>query len=137
MKKTLYLIFMFVLASCAKTDLDDASKEGRLVLSAENPAAGPSTRTSCTGLTPFWSVGDMIGVCQLSDSSNEPFKADITESAPSASFVGQRGQSGVCVAYYPYKASARNNDVLSLEIASRQYPGTSSFDGDSDLLLSG
>ena len=136
MKKTLYLIFMFVLASCAKTDLDDASKDGRLVLSAENPTAGIQVRTSCTGLTPFWSVGDMIGVCQLSDSSNEPFKADITESAPSASFVGQRGQSGACVAYYPYKASARNNDVLSLEIASRQYPGTSSFDGDSDLLVS-
>ena len=136
MKRALYLIIMLALTSCVKAGIDESSRAGRLVLSAENPAVGTSARTSCSGLTPYWSVGDVMGVCQLSDDSNKPFEADLTEAATSAAFVGPKGQSGACMAYYPYSASARNKDGLSLEIASRQYPGASSFDGASDLLVS-
>lgn len=134
--KTLYLLFFSALAlSCAKAEQGGDSVKRGIRLTAGNPGLTLS-KTSNSGLTPYWSVGDRIGVCQLSDASNVAFSADITAQATTASFTGPEGQSGSCFAYYPYRESSRSGSVLTLPISATQYPGESSFDGDSDILVS-
>ena len=137
MRKTLYLLLALALVlSCAKAGQgSDPEVKGCIRLTAGNPGL-TLTKTTNTGLTPYWSVGDRIGVCQLSDASNVAFTTDITAPAATASFSGPEGQSGSCFAYYPYKESSRSGSVVSLPISATQYPGESSFDGNSDILVS-
>lgn len=137
MRKTLYLLLALALVlSCAKAGQgSDPEVKGCIRLTAGNPGL-TLTKTTNTGLTPYWSVGDRIGVCQLSDVSNVAFTTDITAPAATATFSGPEGQSGSCFAYYPYKESSRSGSVVSLPISATQYPGESSFDGNSDILVS-
>ncbi len=137
LSKVLLLALTVLALSCAKTGGEPGDNpNAKITLKAQNPGLTLITRTSCSGLTPYWSPSDKIGVCQLSDASNVQFTSDNTAPAPNASFNGPEGQSGQCFAYYPYKAGARSGNNVNLSIAATQYPGASSFDGDSDLLLS-
>lgn len=122
--------------SCAREDKPGSDSGGSVRLKADNPGLSPVSKTSNSGLTPYWSVGDRIGVCQISDDSNRPFTADISSPATSATFTGADGQSGSCFAYYPYSEEARSGSNLSLTISATQHPGASSFDGASDMLVS-
>ena len=133
----LVLVLSVLALSCAKTggEPDDTLK-AKITLKAQNPGLTLVTRTSCSGLTSYWSPEDKIGVCQLSDDSNVQFTSDNTAPASTASFNGPEGQTGLCFAYYPYKDGARSGNNVTLNIAPVQYPGASSFDSGSDLLLS-
>ena len=137
MRNTLLVLAFTALAlSCTKAGQGSGPEGGNLTLRASNPVFTPVSKTTNSGLTPYWSVGDKIGVCQLSDASNVPFTADIDAPATTASFKGAEGQTGSCFAYYPYKEGCRNGSVISLPISAIQYPGSSSFDGASDILVS-
>ena len=137
MRNTLLVLALAALVlSCTKAEQGSGQAGGKLTLKATNPVFTLESKTTNSGLTPYWSVGDRIGVCQLSDASNVPFTADITAPATTASFKGEEGQSGSGFAYYPYKEGSRNGSVISLPIAATQYPGASSFDGGSDILVS-
>lgn len=129
----LALLAFLVLSCTGKEEPEQIG--GTLRLRADNPSL-VLTKTTNTGLTPYWSVGDRIGVCQLSDDSNVAFSTDIAAPAASATFTGPEGQSGSGFAYYPYTENARNGSAVSLPISATQYPGASSFDGDSDILVS-
>lgn len=136
-RKTLNVLACAALVlSCTKAGQDPETNRGKLVLKATNPTFTLLSKTTNSGLTPYWSVGDRIGVCQLSDGSNVPFTADITTPSATANFTGAEGQSGSGFAYYPYREGSRSGSVVSLPIAATQYPGASSFDGGSDILVS-
>lgn len=137
MRNTLLILALSALAlSCTKAEQGSAPASGKMVLRATNPSFTLANKTTNSGLTPYWSVGDKIGVCQLSDASNVPFTADIKAPAPTAAFKGAEGQSGSGFAYYPYREGSRSGSVVSLPIAATQHPGASSFDGESDILVS-
>ena len=114
----LVLVLSVLALSCAKTggEPDDTLK-AKITLKAQNPGLTLVTRTSCSGLTSYWSPEDKIGVCQLSDDSNVQFTSDNTAPASTASFNGPEGQTGLCFAYYPYKDGARSGNNVTLNIA--------------------
>ena len=107
-KMMLWAVAATAMVSCAN-DLNDGASvnvngENNLVnitLSAEKPA---TVRTEMEGTTPYWSVGDKIGVytVQEKDANNYYLTNDATERATITTFTGGITLSNTLYVYYPY-----------------------------------
>ena len=124
--------------SCSKADELVVNDEDLLVkatLIAGNPQVNPASKTEIQGgTTPFWSVGDAIGVTNGSD-SNQEFTTSITSASTTATFSGET-VSGDLYAYYPYSAGGVSTAGASIALSAEQNPTPVSFDGSSDVLVS-
>lgn len=131
------------LVSCAKevsAPVDE--NEGMLIkltLVASNPEAQPATRTEMVGSTPYWSVGDAIGVSNGTN-TNYKFTTEITSRATSASFTGTTAVSSTLYAYYPYTGNGvglidNKYYGAKVDLPSNQSPSANSFDGKADVMV--
>lgn len=143
MKKFFYATIVLALTSmlffsCSKADELVVNDEDLLVkatLIAGNPQVNPASKTEIQGgTTPFWSVGDAIGVTNGSD-SNQEFTTSITSASTTATFSGET-VSGDLYAYYPYSAGGVSTAGASIALSAEQNPTPVSFDGSSDVLVS-
>ena len=79
-KITLFAALTAVTATaCQKEDSSIDTSSGKLVkmtFTAGNPEFKPEVRTEIDGLTPYWSVGDQIGISTDGTKSNYPFNND-------------------------------------------------------------
>ncbi|MBQ6437728.1 MAG: chitobiase/beta-hexosaminidase C-terminal domain-containing protein [Bacteroidales bacterium] len=141
MKKTIKLflaisVAIVALVSCAKGNLS-GDRIVEVTLIAGNPEAPAATRTEMSGTTPYWSVGDKIGV-STGTSGNYEFSTGIAAAATSASFTGST-VSGDLYAYYPYDDDAiRTANAVTgkrLNLIKDQNPTATSFDGDADIMV--
>ncbi len=129
-----------LLFSCSKAEQVTAPDDSNLVkvtLIAGNPQVNPGTKTEISGTTPYWSVGDVIGVSN-GTSSNESFSTSITSASKTAEFTGTT-VSGDLYAYYPYTTngvgSAASTTGAKVDIPANQNPTVSSFDSKADLMV--
>lgn len=129
-----------LLFSCSKAEQVTAPDDSNLVkvtLIAGNPQVNPGTKTEISGTTPYWSVGDVIGVSN-GTSSNESFSTSITSASKTAEFTGTT-VSGDLYAYYPYTTngvgSAASATGAKVDIPANQNPTVSSFDSKADLMV--
>lgn len=152
MKKFIRLGVLFAVAATAFTacsndpaeaDASDAPRI-RLTLRAGNPEIAPdiqsqSTRTEMEGTTPYWSVGDRIGVSTDGTASNNPFTNDATERAQTTTFSGTVSVGSTIYTYYPFTengiSGAGSSTGARVDIPANQYPTPASFDGKADLLI--
>lgn len=132
------------LVSCAKevsvpTD-ENGEKLIKLTLIANNPEAQPVTRTEMVGTTPYWSVGDAIGVSD-GTSTNYQFTTGITTASTTASFSGSTSVSSTLYAYYPYTSNGvggfNENTYYGakVDLPGNQNPTATSFDGKADIMV--
>lgn len=122
--------------SCSKSD-DVVVNEDVIVkatLIAGNPVVDPGTKTEVQGTTPYWSVGDAIGVTNGVD-SNEEFTTSITSASTTATFTGNT-VTGDLYAYYPYSTGGVSTSGASIALSAEQNPSATSFDGSADVLVS-
>lgn len=133
------------LVSCAKEVSNPAGENGekliKLTIVANNPEAQPATRTEMNGSTPYWSVGDVIGVSN-GTSTNYPFTTSITTAATTASFTGETEVSSTMYAYYPYQdngngsvGTANGTTGAKFDLPVEQAPTVTSFDGAADVMV--
>lgn len=129
------------LVSCSK-EIQSSVEENEdnlieVTLIAGNPEAQPATKTEMSGTTPYWSVGDKIGV-SAGTSGNYEFSTGIAARATTASFSGST-VSGDLYAYYPYDDDAiRTANAVTgkrLNLIKDQNPTATSFDGDADIMV--
>ena len=108
-KITLFAALTAVTATaCQKEDSSIDTSSGKLVkmtFTAGNPEFKPEVRTEIDGLTPYWSVGDQIGISTDGTKSNYPFTNDATERAATTTFSGNANISSRIYAYYPFTAN--------------------------------
>lgn len=108
-KITLFAALTAVTATaCQKEDSSIDTPSGKLVkmtFTAGNPELKPEVRTEIDGLTPYWSVGDQIGISTDGTKSNYPFTNDATERAATTTFSGNANISSTIYAYYPFTAN--------------------------------
>ena len=144
MKKILYssfavLVAAAVLTSCNKevgsVELKNDEDLVEVSIIAGNPVAEDATKTVMVGSTPYWSVGDAIGVTN-GTSTNYKFTTGIASPATTATFTGSTSVSDALYAYYPYSTLGTTASGARTEIPANQYPTASSFDGDADVLFS-
>ena len=129
------------LVSCSKevqSSVEDNAEELiEVTLIAGNPDYQPTTKTEMSGTTPYWSVGDKIGV-STGTSGNYEFSTGIVAAATSASFTGST-VSGDLYAYYPYDSdvirTANGVTGKRLNLIKDQNPTATSFDGDADIMV--
>ena len=131
-----------LLFSCSKAEQVTAPDDSNLVkvtLIAGNPQVNPGTKTEISGTTPYWSVGDVIGVSN-GTSSNESFSTSITSASKTAEFTGTT-VSGDLYAYYPYTTNGVSQIAsvsatgAKVDIPANQNPTVSSFDSKADLMV--
>lgn len=112
----------------------------KMTFHAGNPEIGTAVRTEMEGLTPYWSVGDVIGVSTDGTTKQAQFTNDATERAQSTTFTGEIETSDVYYAYYPYTSNglgeAEGNKGAKIDLPSNQSPTATSFDGKADILVS-
>lgn len=130
-------------SACQKDGNIDDNSTGNLVkmtLKAGNPEIGSKVRTEIEGLTPYWSVGDVIGVSTDGTSKNYAFKNDATDRAETTTFSGSTNLSATIYAYYPYTANGigavEQNTGAKVDLPANQSPSATSFDGKADILVS-
>ena len=108
-KITLFAALTAVTATaCQKEDSSIDTSSGKLVkmtFTAGNPEFKPEVRTEIDGLTPYWSVGDQIGISTDGTKSNYPFTNDATERAATTTFSGNANISSRIYADYPFTAN--------------------------------
>ena len=108
-----------------------------VTLIAGNPEAQPATKTEISGSSPYWSVGDVIGV-STGTTGNYPFATGIATRSTTASFTGST-VSGTLYAYYPYSEdgikTAAGTTGARVNLIKDQSPTASSFDGDADIMV--
>lgn len=145
MKKIVYSILavlsaaMFVL-SCAK---EEPQIEGgiQVTLNAGKPLveAFLTTKTEMYGGSPYWSVGDQLGVSD-GTSSNSVFTTSIADRAVTAEFTGTVASAGDYYAYYPYTTNGvgtiSEKQGAKVDLPAEQYPTATSFDGSADIMVS-
>lgn len=122
--------------SCSKSDDVVVKNEDVLVkatLIAGNPQADPGTKTEIQGTTPYWSVGDAVGVTN-GVSTNAEFTSSITSPSTTATFSGET-VSGDLFAYYPYSTAGVGTSGASIVLPAEQNPTATSFDGRADVLV--
>lgn len=137
----LWAVAATAMVSCAN-DLNDGASvnvngESNLVnitLSAEKPA---TVRTEMEGTTPYWSVGDKIGVytAQEKDADNYYLTNDATERALKTSFTGGITLSNTLYVYYPYTTNGIAAAGVKHIIPTVQEPTATSFDGKADIMI--
>lgn len=123
--------------SCSKSDDVVVKNEDVMVkatLIAGNPQADPGTKTEIQGTTPYWSVGDAVGVTN-GVSTNAQFTSSITSPSTTATFSGET-VSGDLFAYYPYSTAGVGTSGASIVLPAEQNPTAASFDGRADVLVS-
>ncbi len=153
MKKVFKSIFALALSStlffsCEKSDIisiDNDEELVKLTLIAGNPEVNTGTKTEIQGTTPYWSVGDAIGITDNNAYTNEAgntyyknfeFTSTITEPSRKAVFTGSTTLSPTLYAYYPYSKAGIAAQGAKVDIPHNQYPTASSFDGSGDILVS-
>lgn len=137
------------LFSCQKEKLSAPETEGEeelqeFTITADYPDQDPTTRTELVGTTPYWSVGDAIGVSvkmvDVNDKvtyGNRQFTTDIAERSTTATFTGMSTTGTQVYAYYPYYGGGVTDDGRAkVLLPAEQHPTVSSFDGAADLLVS-
>lgn len=148
--KRLFKFAMFValaattFTACQKDNTEPNELGGgklvKMTFHAGNPEIGTAVRTEMEGLTPYWSVGDVIGVSTDGTTKHAPFTNDATERAQSTTFTGKIETSDVYYAYYPYTSNglgeAEGNKGAKIDLPSNQSPTATSFDGKADILVS-
>ena len=147
MKKYFKSLFVIVATSAAllacnkETPIqvgDDSDALVELTIIAHNPEAQPATKTEMVDTTPFWSVGDAIGVSD-GTSSNNKFTANIEGAAAIASFKGSTTISGPLFAYYPYTSNGVGTigeiNGAKVDLPANQNPTATSFDGKADVMV--
>ena len=142
MKKFFYSTLVLALSSmlffsCSKSDdvvVNDEDVIVKATLIAGNPVVDPGTKTEVHGTTPYWSVGDAIGVTNGTD-SNEKFNSSITSASTTATFSGET-VSGDLYAYHPYSTGGVSTSGASIALSAEQNPSATSFDGSADVLVS-
>lgn len=134
-------------ASCSQDSAEAVSPELpqlRVTLSAGNPSIAPdaqpqSTRTEMEGTTPYWSVGDQIGVSTDGTSNNVAFTNDASERARTTTFSGTISAGTALYTYYPYTANGISGSGdqagARVDLPANQTPTATSFDGRADLLI--
>lgn len=143
-KITLFAALTAVTATaCQKEDSSIDTPSGKLVkmtFTAGNPELKPEVRTEIDGLTPYWSVGDQIGISTDGTKSNYPFTNDATERAATTTFSGNANISSTIYAYYPFTANGidkvGDNTGAKVDLPANQTPTANSFDGKADILVS-
>ena len=143
-KITLFAALTAVTATaCQKEDNGIDTSSGKLVkmtFTAGNPELKPEVRTEIDGLTPYWSVGDQIGISTDGTKSNYPFTNDATERAATTTFSGNANISSTIYAYYPFTANGidkvGDNTGAKVDLPANQTPTANSFDGKADILVS-
>ena len=136
---------LIALVACNKEATIDVPQDNHLVkvtLVASNPSVNPSTKTEIDGTTPYWSVGDAIGVVKIGTNekgetvySNYKFTTDITERSLKASFNGSTEVSDALYAYYPYTTNGASASGAKVDIPAEQHPTATSFDGAADIMI--
>lgn len=142
MKKLFKATFALALASmlifsCNKAEKVVVNDEDNLVkvtLIAGNPQVDPGTKTEIQGTTPYWSVGDAIGVTN-GTSTNREFTTAITSPSRTTEFTGST-ISGDLYAYYPYSSLGVSESGARIDLPASQNPTVNSFDGRADVLVS-
>lgn len=148
--KRLFKFAMFValaattFTACQKDNTEPNELGGgklvKMTFHAGNPEIGTAVRTEMEGLTPYWSVGDVIGVSTDGTTKQAQFTNDATERAQSTTFTGEIETSDVYYAYYPYTSNglgeAGGNKGAQIDLPSNQSPTATSFDGKADILVS-
>ena len=122
--------------SCSKADelvVNDEDVLVKATLIAGNPQATPASKTQIDGTTPYWSVGDAIGVSD--GATNQEFTTSITSPSTTASFSGET-VSGELYAYYPYTSGGVSSSKVNIALPAEQNPTATSFDGRADVLVS-
>lgn len=134
-------------ASCSQDSAEAVSPElpqFSVTLSAGNPsiasdAQPQSTRTEMEGTTPYWSVGDQIGVSTDGTSNNVAFTNDASERARTTTFSGTISAGTTLYTYYPYTANGISGSGdqagARVDLPANQTPTATSFDGRADLLI--
>lgn len=148
--KRLFKFAMFValaattFTACQKDNTEPNELGGgklvKMTFHAGNPEIGTAVRTEMEGLTPYWSVGDVIGVSTDGTTKQAQFTNDATERAQRTTFTGEIETSDVYYAYYPYTSNglgeAEGNKGAKIDLPSNQSPTATSFDGKADILVS-
>lgn len=148
--KRLFKFAMFValaattFTACQKDNTEPNELGGgklvKMTFHAGNPEIGTAVRTEMEGLTPYWSVGDVIGVSTDGTTKQAQFTNDAPERAQSTTFTGEIETSDVYYAYYPYTSNglgeAGGNKGAKIDLPSNQSPTATSFDGKADILVS-
>ena len=107
----------------------------KVTLIAGNPQVNPGTKTEIQGgNTPYWSVGDAIGVTN-GTSTNREFTTAITSPAQTTEFTGTT-ISGDLYAYYPFSEQGVSTSGARIDLPASQNPTAVSFDGSADVLVS-
>lgn len=145
MKKIFKSLFVMAAASatiiaCNKevpAQIDENNEElVEVTIIAGNPSTESATKTEMEGLTPYWSVGDAIGVTDGSAEKNYKFTTGITARAETASFTGTTSVSSALYAYYPYSSNGVNaTNGAKVDIPLTQHPTATSFDGAADIMV--
>ncbi len=147
MKRIIYsslaiISVLFLILSCAKENNEfESINEGgiQVTINAGKAALKPSTKTEIEGITPYWSVGDKIGVSN-GTTSNASFSTGIAVRASTASFSGTVESAGDYYAYYPYTTNGvgtiSEKQGAKVDLPAEQYPTATSFDGSADIMVS-
>lgn len=147
MKRIIYsslaiISVLFLILSCAKENNEfESINEGgiQVTINAGKAALKPSTKTEIEGITPYWSVGDKIGVSN-GTTSNASFSTGIAVRASTASFSGTVESAGDYYAYYPYTSNGvgtiSEKQGAKVDLPAEQYPTATSFDGSADIMVS-
>lgn len=141
MKKIFKSLFLMAAASatiiaCNKEVATPSGEElVKVTIIAGNPATETATKTEIDGLTPYWSVGDVIGVSN-GTSTNYPFTTGITSRSATASFTGETEVSSTLYAYYPFQSNGIDVEKgAKVDVPSTQRPTATSFDGAADIMV--
>lgn len=128
--------------SCNKTEVQSAPEGFDVTIVAGNPAVDGPTKTYIQGVTPYWKVGDQIGVVirtvkdDVASWSNYKFTSDLKEDATTSTFSGTTELTGKYYAYYPYSGAGASDSGIKIDIPTEQKPGVGTFDGAADVLIS-
>lgn len=135
-------------ASCSKedkaalTEKESANDNGNkvvLTINAEQPKA--QSKTSISGTTPSWSVGDKVNVVYTNTSASvvkAESEALATAGSPKTFTVTLTSPDNTkeAYAYYPVNTKSATASAATLVINKDQTPTGTSFDGGSDILIS-
>lgn len=150
MKKTIYSSFAVLATafafSCNKeiNTIKPENENGIFVtINTGKPDTESSTKTEMFENTPYWSVGDVIGVSD-GTGTNTDFNTAIVARATTASFTGTVESAGDYYAYFPYTSNGVGRIGSSepydwgakFDLPVNQYPTATSFDGNADIMVS-